>query len=416
MEKFNVENMTSLQCAKEEEWANFEPNIVVIPCAAANSYETISVSIDSGSTKTRTRVFTTPGKPITEQKSLSSDIVTTADISNIKTKSNNLLSRLEFKITDLTNKEIKPNKMFEEETFVRGAMVNEVAGTPMPRPSKILKSKLLSTYLNIISSSAIELICKHNNGRLDKSFYKLNLTLALPPSEFVSPDNLLKFAEKLSGTYLIEMPRLFLRFTVKIDQEDIHFDKEPNAVQMSLANRYPKIAEKTSIGIDGGGKSTDYNLLDQGTINDDVARTGEYGGKKLIELIKKSYVKRTGKSSPRDIDVESALSTGLLVRGGVSEDISEDIIAGKNTITNLIFGDITAILDDADLNLDDIELLTFHGRLFRETILPDGRVISIVNLILSILEESGSGNIPEVMIIEEDSVISEGMIYSKWIG
>lgn len=397
-----------------EAWANYDVNVMVPH--TREGVGRISVALDLGSTYTRSRTFDSVNVKMSEEKQLNSDISLVSDISNILSKNDTLYNNLEFIIKDITEPSVKPNKIFDSEHFVKGALINEVAGVPVTRPSKVSKTKLISTFLNAISSISLEIISSYQNRKLDKGCFHVGLAISLPPADFRSTAVLTAFKNALAGHYHISLPRLGLHMNIKISSEDIYLEKEPNAVLYSLANSNDVLLEATAIGLDGGGKSNDIAFDYEGRINDDVAFTGEFGGNKLIDNIIRSYCKRTGSSKPTSKAVEASLANGILIRAGREEDISEDIKSEKEKMAQLIFNDISNVLDDADTSFEDIEYITFHGRLYRDTKLADGTVLSIRNMIIDIIQKSvGVGNTPKILVVSEDSVITRGVILSLWV-
>lgn len=397
-----------------EKWSDYDVNIISQP--KREGAGRINVAIDMGSTYTRTRRFNTEQMTIGEEKELNSDILKVSDISNINSKNATLHSNMEFEISDITEPSIKPDKIFTKEHFVKGALMTEVTGVPMTRPSKVSKTRLLSTYLNALTAVATEIIFSYQNKKLDKGCFHVGIAMALPPEDFYNIKTLDDFKNNLAGHYTVKLPRLDITLNIKISADEIYLEKEPNAVLYSLANDNEDLLEVTSIGLDGGGKTNDIAFSYEGRLNDDVALTGEFGGNKLVDNITRSYCKKTGSSKPTYQAIEHALGNGILVRAGREEDISEYIKEEKYKIAQLIFNDLSSVADNADISLEDVEYITFHGRLYRDTKLSDGTVLSIKNMIMDLIASTvGASNAPKSIVVSDNSIITKGVVLSLWV-
>jgi len=416
MERRIEEKITKEFCKGNEIWLDYIPQVKESN-KILKGVDLMSIGMDLGSTATRSRVFVIPedgGEPIIEpEKSVNSSILKVTDISTVRSKNLSLYNNIEITLRDITDDKVKAVKIFTSEHFVKGSLAREVVGVELPRPSKISKTKLVATYLNIITSAALEILYSQEGKEMDKACYHINLAVTLPPQDFDSNKTTESFLANLAGHYEISFDRLGIKFNLKFREKDIFLDKEPNAVQCALVLSKEGMEDLTSIGIDGGGKSTDFNFLNQGIIQDDLAITGEYGGNKLIDNIIKAYVKKTGNTRPPKEAVLDALDRGLLNRGGRIEDIFEEIKEVKLQMSQTTFNDTTRISDSADMGLDDVDLLTFHGGLFRNTTNEMGEVANIGMYLMELIKSSVS-NVPKSLFVEEDSLISLGIIYSYW--
>jgi len=404
-----------------EEWLDFEPTTVRLK----EENVEIQVGMDLGSTYTRLRRFSDNEGEYRRCKEVNSDIVMVTDISNIKSKSNSVYHNMEFIIEDVTSSRKKNNKVFNQVHFVKGDLAFGRTSGVLQRPSKVFKTKLEATYLNILSMISLEVLY---SMKYTEEAYKVGelsdvvLAVTLPPEEFKSNKNLEEFKDKLAGNYFVELPRLGFVCQIRIDKENIFCEKESNAVQYSLANNDENLLDITSIVIDGGGKSVDISIMLEGQILDEYGRTCQYGGDKLMEEINEKYMSETGRSSVPKAQIERALERGELVRGGRVTNIIEIIREAKQNIAIDINNDILATLDRAGISLDDVEALTFHGRLFSDTLdykegrggsKARGEVINIKDMMLERL--SGIFDGLQCNHVVSTDCISEGVIISRWV-
>ena len=403
----------------EEEWLDLVPLSVKLREEGGE----LQVGMDLGSTYTRLRRFSDEEGDYTECKEINSDIIMVTDIDNIKSKSNSIYHNLEFIIEDITKDHVKREKVFERAHFVKGDLAFGRNSGILKRPSKVFKTRLEATYLNIITVLALEVLTSNSSnnsiyGAGDLS--DVTLAVTLPPEEFKATKNIEDFKSKLSGLYEVQLPRLDFKCYINIEPDNIYCEKESNAVQYSLASEDESLLEKTSIVIDGGGKSVDISVMLEGQILDEFSSTCQYGGEKLISEINNKYVSSTGRSSVPSIQIERALEEGRLIRGGRVTDITDLIREAKDSMALDIMNDILATLDRAGINLDDVEELTFHGRLFKDTLVykegtdkVTGEVINIMDMLLSRFEGVSSG-IGYNHVVGTDC-ISEGVIISRWV-
>lgn len=404
-----------------EEWLDFEPEDKKLK---GENVE-VQIGMDLGSTFTRLRRFSDAEGDYRRCKEINSDIVMVTDISNIKSKSGSVYHNMEFIITDIEEAFRKEEKVFTRMHFVKGDLAFGRTSAILKRPSKVFKTKLEATYLNIISSAALEVLYSMKFYEKEYDVGELNnitLAVTLPPEEFKSSKNIEEFKKKLSGLYKVEMPRLDFMCYIKIEEENIFCEKESNAVQYSLANEDESLLEITSVVIDGGGKSIDISVMLEGQILDEFSRTCQYGGDKLLEEINDKYISETGKSSAPKIQLERALERGELVRGGRSINIIDIIREAKLNMAIDINNDILTTLDRAGINLDDVQALTFHGRLFSDTIdykearmfgKASGEVINIKDMVLERIAGVSEGL--QCNHVVSTDCISEGVIISRWV-
>lgn len=406
--------MNQVKCGEFESWMNVVPNISL---RNADGVKSICLGIDSGSTYTRFCPYSNEENEFGALHQINSDVVNVRDISNLKSNTDALYSNLEFIIQDLTSIEKKPDRMFNEAHFVKGDLMVGMPGSTIERSSRISKTKLESTFFNIFAAIALEIIHASDYTEVAASCYQPELCLTMPPKDFLAVGNLTAFKKKLAGIYYIRMPRIGFSAHIDIRENAIFMENEPTAVAYSLAafedDSEESILDKTAIIIDGGGGTTDMAVLIDGQLAAEQATTGEYGGKKLLECIARTYTRETGKSQPALSTIESALADGILIRGNTQLDISKYIAEAKQEIAQYIINDLNAISDSMNKSLDDVNEIILHGRLFNPTVTSTGETISVADCLMSKIVKIA----PDVrfQVISENNSVVEGAILSRWM-
>lgn len=371
----------------------------------------LNLGLDLGSTETRFKQFTFEGEIAEDVIEIPSDMGFVTDISNVKSNSNKLVDIMEFLIQETT-----PNKdNLLNCHIIKGNLLNETRSTEIKRSPKVFKTLTDATYIDILVAVAIQVLKNFNNKEFNYTTVKPNLAIALPVVEASNLKTVETFKKKLAGTYEIKMPRIGLSLIIIIDKNDIFVDAEPNCVQFYLASKIPELDEMTTIVIDGGGKSTDISYAYEGVLNTDVGFTGAYGGNTLESDILQTYLKETGFTAPKQIQINKALATGSIVRGMNEEDIFNIIDKEKDLLATRIFSDMLSVVNRADSALEDINLFVFHGRLFKETINKKGDKSSLVEKIENQIKKSLTNKnikISSETVLETDDICS-GVILSK---
>ena len=402
-----------VSCSKEEEWLleNFKVVQATNPNPGALSLE---LGIDAGSTGTRwARVKDI--MDIGEGKEISSVTREVLDIEGIKSRSEMLYSNLEYIMKDITPDNLKPVKVFNEVHFCKGELADIVSGTVLQRPSNTSKIDLKGTYLDILTAISLEILSNYKGTKIPCKSFIVELNVALPTECFSSVQLGADFKKKLAGTYDIIMPRLGISITVKI-KDNIYLEKENQSVIYSLTadDEIEDFQDVNSIGIDGGGKNTDTMFIREGVIIESANVPGAYGGDKLLEDLSALYEQQTGRTAPTKKALKEALNTGILVRAGKEQDITDYVKQVKNSYAEKIFGDINKTLAKAEENLEDSKYIVFHGRLFSDTVSKSGGTFSIASLVMErVTKVKNCSDIKAVVVLETDK-ICQGVVYSKW--
>lgn len=368
----------------------------------------LEIGLDVGSTSSRWMNFDSETGDESDFRTLDSDSGMVGDISHIKSDTNKFYDNLELEIKDVTLPSAKASKMFEDMHIVKCGLNTAVRGTNLKRASRESKVNLVSTYVNIITSMAVNVVLDMHENNVALGCYKFIPSIALPPEDFKSDIIQQKFKNNLAGKYLIKFNRLGIEFEIIIKAEDIYLEKESDSVLFNIMQSRDEELDGNTFILDGGGKSSDKSVIRDGVLVKDASDTSKYGGARLLKMISDEYVRSTGKSAPSEQAVLKSLEHGKLVIGNVSKDITEIIGKAKFELARALYDDFLETLDVAEMSVDELSNLVLHGRLFTPTtVLDDGgnivRTISIADYFISMVKqinpdiktfvELGTGNI-----------------------
>lgn len=335
----------------------------------------IKISVDAGSTETRTHVWdANPRSGVTMGISSGYSVVT-SDISSVQSQSDTLYDNIEIVMEDVTiGKDIK---VFDKLTIVKGGLLEDLRQPVLKTSSNIGKGLQDTTYVNTIANIALRLYMMANTIGAYSQGYVVNLTLALPNEDVASAKRQEEVKSRMAGDYMVSLPRCNFSVSLKIYKESILLVDEAQAALGSwrMQNKNDKTQYDNVMIIDAGGRSVDLSIMFKGRLLVRGSLTGKFGGQKFIDLITEKYVNETGENMPSRDMVQEALDTGLLQDGNSTIDITEFISKAKEEIAASIANDMSSLLDANDLRLNQLNLVLCAGRLMGETIQLEGNVV-----------------------------------------
>lgn len=373
----------------------------------------IYMSVDNGSTETRTFVY----NPQTAQGNVvaidSAYGIVETDISHCASKSDNLYDNMEIFIADKT--ETKEDRVIYQLTIAKGGLLRDNNIPIEKAASNEGKATQDTTFVNILSNiglRAYETACKL--GKSSKMI-SVDLAITLPTEDLKNVNRMNKFKSKVAGVYDFKLPRFNFEITILIKPDNITLYDEAQAVldYWAMNNQELYSSMKKVIVIDGGGRSIDYSLLDNGRIINKGSLTGAYGGTKFEQLILEDFVATHDTNEPSIDMVHEALDTGVLKKGNSEFDLTPSIKKAKSAIARTIMRDINRILDANEIKGDDINLLLTSGRLFGESIgVSKEKSVPSLSKVVEKLYKEKSDSI-KVDRIREEFAIVKGLAYYR---
>ena len=391
---------------------NILKNYTAKEIAVGSSLGYVNVSIDAGSSETRSHVWNDNPKSGSIFGISSGYSIVTSDISSLQTQSDSLYDNMEIQLEDVTPGKV--NKVFENITIVKGGMLEDLRQPVAKTSSNVGKALQDTTYINAIANIGIRLYMAAYTVGMYQPSYRCDLTLALPNEDVASIKRQEEVKDKLAGEYLFTMPRCKFSINIKITKEGILLVDEAKAALGSwrAANKDKTNYDNVLI-IDAGGRSVDYSIMFKGRALTRGSLTGKFGGQKFVDIIMEKYVNETGGDMPtRDMILE-ALDSGLLQDGNSSINICEFIGKAKEEIATSIGNDVSSLLDTNDLRINQLNLVLCAGRLMRETVCPDGSTVDSLAYNIEKFVKRSSPN-THVGILEDEFALVRGLSLARY--
>lgn len=330
----------------------------------------VNVSVDAGSSETRTHLWNDNPKSGGIHGISSEYAIVSGDISNTISQTDSLYDNMEIILEDVT--EGKENKVFNNITIVKGGLFDDMRLTSAKTSSNIGKSLQDTTYINTIANIGLRFYMNsYSTGRYNQK-YKVNLTLALPNEDVISNKRQDETKDRLYGDYVFSLPRYNFTINIEVPREGILLVDEAKAALGSWrVTSKDKTNYENVLIIDAGGRSVDYSIMFKGRSLARGSATGKYGGQKFVDTIMEKYVNETGNDMPTRDMILDALNSGLLQDGNSHIEISEFISKAKDEIASTIINEVSSLLDNNELRIQQLNLVLCAGRLMRETIVDN---------------------------------------------
>lgn len=328
-----------------------------------NDVSRIQISIDAGSSETRTHKWSGNPKSGSVHVASSGYSIVNQDISQVVSQSPMLYDNLEIKMQDITdNKEFK---VFEDLTIVKGGLVEDLRLPVAKTSSNTGKGYQDTTFINTIANIAIRAYMMAVNGSMLSKSVVVEPTLALPQEDIISSKRQDEIKTKLAGLYHVEFPRLKYALEIAIDYDKILLFDEAQAAlgYWKIDNKIDTSKYTGVLIIDAGGRSVDLSLMLKGRVISKGSYTCKFGGQKFVDIIIDKYINETGRDMPTRDMVLDALDTGLLQSGNSEIDITRFIDSAKEEIVKSIMSDIDMLLDTNDIRMAQLNLVVCTGRL-----------------------------------------------------
>lgn len=349
---------------------NVLKNYGKVDLAVSEKIGLLNLSVDAGSSETRTHLWTDNPKSGSIFGISSDFAIVNNDISNIIAQTDNLYDNMEIVLEDVTDG--KENKVFNKVTIVKGGLLCDLRLPSTKTSSNIGKSLQDTTYINTVANIGLRMYMhSHNIGSYNQA-YKVDLTLGLPNEDVISTKRQDDTKDKLYGNYVFSLPRFNFSINIEIPREGILLVDEAKAALGSwrVASKDKNEYENVLI-IDAGGRSVDYSIMFKGRTLTRGSMTGKFGGQKFVDIIMEKYVNDTGNDMPTKDMIIEALDSGLLQDGNSHIEISEFISKAKDEIAVSIINDLSSLMDSNDLRVAQLNLVLCAGRLMRETVLKN---------------------------------------------
>jgi len=342
--------------------------------AVGSSTGACNISIDAGSSESRTHVWHDNPKSGSIFGISSGYSIVSADMASIQAQSDTLYDNLEIQLEDLTDG--KEEKVFENITIVKGGLLEDLRLPVAKTSSNVGKALQDTTYINAIANIGIRLYMAASTVGMYQPRYVCDVTLALPNEDVASLKRQEDVKNRLAGEYLFTLPRCKFSINIKINKDKILLVDEAKA---ALGSWRVVSKDKTNyenvLIIDAGGRSVDYSIMFKGRSLTRGSMTGKFGGQKFVDIIMEKYVNETGGDMPTKDMILDALDSGLLQDGNSHINICEFISKAKDEIAVSIGNDISSLLDANELRVNQLNLVLCAGRLMRETVCPDGEKV-----------------------------------------
>lgn len=325
------------------------------------------ISIDAGSTETRTHIWDGNPKAGSIYGISSEYSVVTHDISGLQSQSDTLYDNLEINLSDVTLD--KEDKAFENIKIVKCGMFEDLRLPAAKTSSNTGKGLQDTTFVNAIANIGIRSYMTAATVNRGFNILRVHVTLALPNEDISSQKRRDEVKSKLAGIYDFELPRCNYKTEIIIKEEDVVLFDEAQAVlgAWKFQSKGQEMSYDNVLVVDAGGRSVDLSIMLKGRILARGSLTGKFGGQKFIDSIIEKYVNATGYDMPTKSMILDALDTGLLQDGNSVVDICSYINAAKEEIAMDINNDITSLLDANDLRMNQLNLILCTGRLMGDT-------------------------------------------------
>lgn len=374
-------------------------------------YITPNVSIDAGSSETRTHVW--EGNPVSgDVYGISSGYsVVTQDISGVRSQTDTLYDNLEIVLTDETVG--KTDKIFETIRIVKGGLFEDLRLPVARTTSNVGKGLQETTFVNAIANIGIRAYILAHKNKIAAECVEPRITLALPQEDITSAKRQEEAKKKLAGRYIFSLPRC--NYTVKIvikENEILLIDEAQAAMGYWRFSTKADMAKYQGVMmIDAGGRSVDLSIMLKGRVLAKGSATCKFGGQKFIDLVINAYVNGSGNDMPTRDMVLDALDTGLLQDGNANIDITEYIETAKKEIAANIGNDISGLLDVNELRMNQLNLVLCAGRLMRDSKNATSSVPPLTNYIDAYVK--GISPNTEVGVIDEEFALVRGLSLAR---
>ncbi len=342
----------------------------------------IQLSVDVGSTETRTIIFNNDLSRLDTVVAVDSKYsILENNIDWIISKSKELYDNLEICLTDITPD--KDKKLFDEVSIIKGGLMEELKMPMEVFTSSVSKVDHMGSYINILSNIGLRVFMNNCAEKKYTDTISVDLTVSLPPMETKSEIRINKFKSFLAGTYLFKIPRMKYEVKIVLDKDYIFVEDESAAVlrywftvNEEHLNEFQRI-----IVLDGGGSTFDYAYLENGRLIKNGSLSLKVGGEIFEQKILDRFVSTHDLTPPNKIMIKEALATGNLQNGNDWINICECIEFAKKELTKLVMGGLNQMLSNNDLSPRQINLILCTGGCFQETEGSGGFVPSLVNFI-----------------------------------
>lgn len=329
-------------------------------------------SIDGGSTGSRSVQFTKTLDYVSDVLNVRADYAfLQRETDWIPSRSKALIDNLEIKITDITpdTEKGKDYKQFQSVLIAKETIMRE-SGAPIDTThSNVGKVAQMPIYINAITSLGLRAFMSQSLTGQRPETVICDVTIALPPEDTKSKPRLDLFKRKLSGTYMFRLVRLGYEVKIVIPFDRIYIEDEASAVARCWATENKKKIDMFSrvLVIDGGGRSTDLGLLENGALNARRSKTLPFGGNKFETEILDHYTQNSD-GNPLNLSmIREALKTGQIQDGNTYRSIKSSIVQSKKNIAKMTMTGVSMVLDSAELTPSQINLVLCAGGLFRPT-------------------------------------------------
>lgn len=354
----------------------------------------VKISIDAGSTETRSHIWDTNPKSGTTYGIDSGYSILTQDISGLKSQSETLYDNMEITLEDLTPE--KEDKVFEQITVIKGGIFEDMRLPAAKTNSNTGKGLQDTTYINAIANIGLRVYMAAQTTGRAYTEYRMKVTLALPNEDIASTKRQEDAKNRLAGNYYFTLPRCNFATNITIAKDDILLIDEAQAALASWRqkNKDSNTSYDNVLLIDAGGRSIDYSLMLKGRVLARGSLTGKYGGQKFVDSIIEKYMNETGNDSPTKDMIYEALDSGKMQDGNAKIEIVEFIDMAKREIAATINNDITSLLDSNEVRMTQLNLVVGTGRLMGETT-QDGEVVvdSLIKYIESYVKKASANTV-----------------------
>lgn len=326
----------------------------------------IHIAIDVGSTQTRSCTYTANAE-IDNTIVLDSNYeVLNRSIEHIAAVDNQVISGLELTITDLSaDKKVDP--MFTEAHIIKGNLLSSVTTSRVITASSASKIDQEATYLNIVSTVALQILQQYVVHGQPSNEMQVNLTVALPPEDTRFKQRLDKFMERLVGSYSVEFKRfdVIAKFAIS-DKLNIISEPEAVAVYQTVERQLENEEDSVVCVLDIGGRSTGITFIDNQHLLLDSCATVPWGGSKLVAFLGRELGNSLNIQEPQPQRLIKALSTGEFKIGSQRVDITAQLNAVKKEFAGLIFSELTRAIDLNGIQMQNISKVFCSGHTFGE--------------------------------------------------
>lgn len=339
----------------------------VVSFAECADDQEFDIAMDIGSTQTRSCVF---NKDLTMSPAIILDSnydIINRDISHVSSPSKSFGANLEMTITDLSaDKKVKP--MLSVEHVVKGELLTAITTTTQITVASASKVDQKTTYVNIISNVAIDLLQEYTKIGVPKTSTYVYLTVALPPEDTKHKSRMDMFRERLAGEYKVHFSRLnvTLLFTLFEDKIAIMSEPEAVAVYQTVQKKLEDADDSVVCTFDVGGRSAGITFISDKRLLLDSCATINIGGARLAAIFSRELASSLNIQEPLVTRVLKAISTGTFRLGAQVLDVSEQLNAAKREFAELLFNEFIRAVDTNGIQLQNISKVYCSGRTFGE--------------------------------------------------